>query len=203
MSKKVNFDSGLVAIIRTKIANEGREYAQALLEAGVDLIEFTTTTPEVFNLIEEFAAKPGVQVGLGTAMDKKHVANAKKAGAKFVISPHTSKEVIRVTKKAGLISIPGVASPTEIADALRYGADMLKFFPASSLGPNFLKAVRDPFPGQTWMATGGITVDSIDSWVKSGCSGFGLGGPLTNGGVAQVAARVAEFRDAIRNAKAN
>ena len=117
MSKKVNFDSGLVAIIRTKTANEGREYAQALLEAGVDLIEFTTTTPEVFNLIEEFAAKPGVQVGLGTAMDKKHVANAKKAGAKFVISPHTSKEVIRVTKKAGLISIPGVASPMPCAMA--------------------------------------------------------------------------------------
>ena len=134
-------------------------------------------------------------------MNKKHVANGKKAGAKFVISPHTSKEVIRATKKAGLISIPGVATPTEVADALRHGADMLKFFPASSLGPNFLKAIRDPFPGQTWMATGGITVDSIDSWVKAGCSGFGLGGPLTNSGLDQIANRVIEFRKAIEEAR--
>ena len=201
MSRSVNFDSGLVAIIRTKTTEEGRTFAKALLEAGVDLIEFTTTTPGVFELIEEFAGDSRTQVGLGTAMNKKHVANGKKAGAKFVISPHTSKEVIRATKKAGLISIPGVATPTEVADALRYGADMLKFFPASSLGPNYLKSVRDPFPGQTWMATGGITVDSIDSWVKAGCSGFGLGGPLTNSGLDQITTRVAEFRKAIEEAR--
>jgi 2-dehydro-3-deoxyphosphogluconate aldolase/(4S)-4-hydroxy-2-oxoglutarate aldolase len=197
---KVKFDSGLVAIIRSKSANEGREYAQALIEAGVELIEFTTTTPGAFDLIEEFSNKKSVQVGLGTAMNKKDVANGKKAGAKFVISPHTSKEVIRTTKKAGLISIPGVATPTEIADALRYGADMLKFFPASSLGPNYLKSVRDPFPGQTWLATGGVAIGDIDGWVKAGCSGFGLGGPLTSGGVAEIAKRVAEFKVAINNA---
>jgi 2-dehydro-3-deoxyphosphogluconate aldolase / (4S)-4-hydroxy-2-oxoglutarate aldolase len=197
---KVKFDSGLVAIIRSKTANEGREYAQALIEAGVELIEFTTTIPDVFELIEEFSNKKSVQVGLGTAMNKKHVANGKKAGAKFVISPHTSKEVIHATKKAGLISIPGVATPTEIADALRFGADMLKFFPASSLGPNYLKSVRDPFPGQTWLATGGVALSDIDAWVQAGCSGFGLGGPLTSGGVAEIAKRVAEFKSAINNA---
>jgi 2-dehydro-3-deoxyphosphogluconate aldolase/(4S)-4-hydroxy-2-oxoglutarate aldolase len=197
---KVNFDSGLVAIIRSKSANEGREYAQALIEAGVELIEFTTTTPDVFDLIEEFSNKKNVQVGLGTAMSKKHVQNGKKAGAKFVISPHTSKEVIQATKKAELISIPGVATPTEIADAIRFGADMLKFFPASSLGPNYLKSVRDPFPSQTWLATGGVAITDIDTWVKAGCSGFGLGGPLTSGGVGEIAKRVADFKVAINNA---
>ena len=197
---KVNFDSGLVAIIRSKSANEGREYAQALIEAGVELIEFTTTTPDVFDLIEEFSNKKNVQVGLGTAMSKKHVKNGKKAGAKFVISPHTSKEVIQATKKAELISIPGVATPTEIADAIRFGADMLKFFPASSLGPNYLKSVRDPFPSQTWLATGGVAITDIDTWVKAGCSGFGLGGPLTSGGVGEIAKRVADFKVAINNA---
>ena len=197
---KVNFDSGLVAIIRSKSANEGREYAQALIEAGVELIEFTTTTPDVFDLIEEFSNKKNVQVGLGTAMSKKHVQNGKKAGAKFVISPHTSKEVIQATKKAELISIPGVATPTEIADALRFGADMLKFFPASSLGPNYLKSVRDPCPSQTWLATGGVAITDIDTWVKAGCSGFGLGGPLTSGGVGEIAKRVADFKVAINNA---
>jgi 2-dehydro-3-deoxyphosphogluconate aldolase/(4S)-4-hydroxy-2-oxoglutarate aldolase len=195
------FDFSLVAIIRTGTANEAREYAKVLLAAEVESIEFTTVTPGVFDLIEEFASDKKVHVGLGTAMTKEHVLNAKKAGAQFIISPHTSKEVIKATKKVNLISIPGVASPTEIADALSYGADMLKFFPASSLGPNYLKSVRDPFPGQMWMATGGISLDVVDVWVKAGVSGFGLGGPLTAGGLSKVAKRVSDFKAAIKLAK--
>jgi 2-dehydro-3-deoxyphosphogluconate aldolase/(4S)-4-hydroxy-2-oxoglutarate aldolase len=195
------FDFSLVAIIRTGTVNEAREYAKVLLDAQVESIEFTTTTPGVFDLIEEFASDKKIHVGLGTAMTKEHVLNARKAGAQFVISPHTSKEVIKATKKANLISIPGVASPTEIADALSYGADMLKFFPASSLGPNYLKSVRDPFPAQIWIATGGISLDVVDVWVKAGVSGFGLGGPLTAGGLSKVAKRVSDFKVAIKLAK--
>jgi 2-dehydro-3-deoxyphosphogluconate aldolase/(4S)-4-hydroxy-2-oxoglutarate aldolase len=197
----VNFNSGLIAIIRTKTTQEGRTFAQAFVDAGVDLIEFTTTTPGAFDLIEEFSGLKKVHVALGTAMSKQDVKNGKKAGAKIVISPHTSKEVIKATKNAGLISIPGVASPTEIADALAYGADILKFFPASSLGINFLKSVRDPFPGNTWMATGGIALADIDAWVKAGISGFGLGGPLTSGGVSEISNRVKDFQKAILESK--
>jgi 2-dehydro-3-deoxyphosphogluconate aldolase/(4S)-4-hydroxy-2-oxoglutarate aldolase len=197
----VDFSSGLIAIIRSKSTNEGREFAQAFVAAGVDLIEFTTTTPGAFDLIEEFSGIKNVQIALGTAMSKQDVENGKKAGAKIVISPHTSKEVIKATKNAGLISVPGVASPTEIADALRFGGDILKFFPASSLGINFLKSVRDPFPGNTWMATGGIALADIDAWVKAGISGFGLGGPLTSGGVSEIPNRVKDFQKAILESK--
>jgi len=199
----VNFNSGLIAIIRTSTTKEGRTFAQAFVDAGVDLIEFTTTTPGAFDLIEEFSGLKKVQVALGTAMSKQDVKNGKKAGAKIVISPHTSKEVIKATKNAGLISVPGVASPTEIADALRCGGDVLKFFPASSLGINFLKSVRDPFPGNTWMATGGIALADIDAWVKAGISGFGLGGPLTSGGVSEIPNRVRDFQKAILESKKN
>jgi 2-dehydro-3-deoxyphosphogluconate aldolase/(4S)-4-hydroxy-2-oxoglutarate aldolase len=197
----VDFSSGLIAIIRSKSTNEGREFAQAFVAAGVDLIEFTTTTPGAFDLIEEFSGIKNVQIALGTAMSKQDVENGKKAGAKIVISPHTSKEVIKATKNAGLISVPGVASPTEIADALRFGGDILKFFPASSLGINFLKSVRDPFPGNTWMATGGIALSDIDAWVNAGISGFGLGGPLTSGGVSEIPNRVKDFQKAILESK--
>jgi 2-dehydro-3-deoxyphosphogluconate aldolase/(4S)-4-hydroxy-2-oxoglutarate aldolase len=197
----VDFSSGLIAIIRSKSTNEGREFAQAFVAAGVDLIEFTTTTPGAFDLIEEFSGIKNVQIALGTAMSKQDVENGKKAGAKIVISPHTSEEVIKATKNAGLISIPGVASPTEIADALRFGGDILKFFPASSLGINFLKSVRDPFPGNTWMATGGIALSDIDAWVNAGISGFGLGGPLTSGGVSEIPNRVKDFQKAILESK--
>jgi 2-dehydro-3-deoxyphosphogluconate aldolase/(4S)-4-hydroxy-2-oxoglutarate aldolase len=201
MANELTFESGLVAIIRTKTADEARAAATALIAAGVDVIEFTTTTPAVFDLIEEFASKPGVHVGLGTAMNRAHVLSGKDAGAKFVISPHVSQEVIEVTKQAGLISIPGVASPTDVADALRYGADILKFFPASALGPNYLKAVCEPFPGLNWMATGGISVETIPDWIAAGVTGFGVGGKLTSGGVAEIPNRVAEFKGAIATAR--
>ena len=197
----VDFSSGLIAIIRSKSTNEGREFAQAFVDVGVDLIEFTTTTPGAFDLIEEFSGIKNVQIALGTAMSKQDVENGKKAGAKIVISPHTSEEVIKATKNAGLISVPGVATPTEIADALSFGADILKFFPASSLGIGFLKSVRDPFPGNTWMATGGIALADVDAWVKAGISGFGLGGPLTSGGVSEIANRVKDFQKAILESK--
>ena len=203
-NSEVSFDSGLVAIIRTKTADEARSAATALIAAGVDVIEFTTTTPAVFDLIEEFssdASNKNIHVGLGTAMNRSHVLSGKDAGAKFVISPHTSQEVIEATKQAGLISIPGVASPTEVADALRFGADMLKFFPASSLGPNYLKAVCEPFPGLNWMATGGISVETIPDWIAAGVTGFGVGGKLTSGGVSEIANRVGEFKSAIATAR--
>lgn len=199
----VDFSSGLVAIIRTKSTEQGREFAQAFVDAGVNLIEFTTTTPGAFDLIEEFSGTRNVQIALGTTMSKQDVENAKKAGAKIVISPHTSEEVIKATKSAGLISVPGVATPTEIADALSFGADILKFFPASSLGIGFLKSVRDPFPGNTWMATGGIALADVDAWIKAGISGFGLGGPLTSGGVSEIANRVEDFQKAILESKKN
>jgi 2-dehydro-3-deoxyphosphogluconate aldolase / (4S)-4-hydroxy-2-oxoglutarate aldolase len=201
MANELTFESGLVAIIRTKTADDARAAATALIAAGVDVIEFTTTTPAVFDLIEEFASKTGVHVGLGTAMNRAHVLSGKDAGAKFVISPHVSQEVIEVTKQAGLISIPGVASPTDVADALRYGADILKFFPASALGPNYLKAVCEPFPGLNWMATGGISVETIPDWIAAGVTGFGVGGKLTSGGVAEIPNRVAEFKAAIATAR--
>ena len=201
MANELTFESGLVAIIRTKTADEARAAATALIAAGVDVIEFTTTTPAVFDLIEEFASKTGVHVGLGTAMNRAHVLSGKDAGAKFVISPHVSQEVIEVTKQAGLISIPGVASPTDVADALRYGADILKFFPASALGPNYLKAVCEQFPGLNWMATGGISVETIPDWIAAGVTGFGVGGKLTSGGVAEIPNRVAEFKAAIATAR--
>ena len=201
MANELSFESGLVAIIRTKTADEARAAATALISAGVDVIEFTTTTPAVFDLIEEFASNTGVHVGLGTAMNRAHVLSGKDAGAKFVISPHVSQEVIEVTKQSGLISIPGVASPTDVADALRYGADILKFFPASALGPNYLKAVCEPFPGLNWMATGGISVETIPDWIAAGVSGFGVGGKLTSGGVSEIPNRVEEFKDAIATAR--
>lgn len=198
---KIPLTTGLVAILRTKTKDEAHELATALVAAGIKLIEFTTTTPGAFDLIEEFATNKSLSVGLGTALNREDVAAGKRAGAEFIISPHTDEEVIRATKSFNLVSIPGVASPTDIGCAIKYGADALKFFPATSLGPNYLKAVREPFPGQTWMATGGISVASVADWMQAGCTALGVGSPLISGGVAQIPNRVKEFQSALAAVK--
>ena len=99
---KVPFEIGLVAILRTPTKESAREIATELVSAGVKLIEFTTTTPGALDLIEEFSANKDIYVGLGTATKEEHVVGGKKAGAQFIISPHTDEEVIRKTKKLEL-----------------------------------------------------------------------------------------------------
>ena len=197
----IPLDSGLIAILRVKSEGEARDIAKELVKAGVKLIEFTTTNPGAFDLIEEFAADKSLHVGLGTALTKEHVAAGKKAGAQFIISPHTDEDVIRATKSAGLLSFPGVASPTDVGNAIKFGADALKFFPASSLGFDYLKALREPFPGRIWMATGGITTATAGEWIKAGCAAVGLGGQLTSSGASEIADRVKAFSEVIKAAK--
>lgn len=196
------FESGIIAIIRAKSEKEGRELAHALINAGVKSLEVTTTTPGVFTLIKELAADGSLQVGIGTTITSEHVKQAHDAGAKYAISPHTDIAVIKATKNLGMLSIPGVATGTEVATASAAGADILKLFPAFTYGPNHLKALIDPFPGLKWLATGGITIETVEAWFLAGASGLGLGGPITGGGPSEVAERLARFTAAIAKVRA-
>jgi 2-dehydro-3-deoxyphosphogluconate aldolase/(4S)-4-hydroxy-2-oxoglutarate aldolase len=134
-------------------------------------------------------------------LDPADVTRARLAGAMFVVSPNTNPEVIAATKREGLISIPGIATPSDVAIALEAGADVLKLFPASSYGPGHLKALRDPFPGNLWCPTGGMSVATIPDWFAAGATMVGLGGPLIHGGMDAIAANVLAFTNAIRVAK--
>lgn len=194
-------ESGIIAIIRSKSEIEGRELARALVDAGVKSLEVTTTTPGVFTLIKELAADNSLHVGVGTTMTSEHVKQAHDAGAQYAISPHTDARIIKATKEIGMLSIPGVATATDVAIANATGADILKLFPASTYGPKHLKALIDPFPGLKWVATGGITVETVESWFLAGVSGLGLGGPITGGGPSEVAKRLAEFKAVIAKAR--
>ena len=193
--------SALVAIIRTKTSAEARSSAAALHGAGITCFEFTTTTPDVFDLIEEYSAIKGITVGVGTAMSPAHVMSAKKAGASFVLSPHTDAAVIKKTLDLNLLSIPGVATPTDVARALQAGAKVLKLFPASHFGPAYLKAIRDPFPEAQWLVTGGVSIENIKDWFAVGAMGFGVGGPLLGGGISDIPSRVTAFISEIEKVK--
>ena len=142
-------ESHAIAIVRGPDQKTGQDIADAILNAGMTCIEITLTNPGAFHIIESLSNREGVCVGVGTVLTPADVIRAKVAGAAFIVSPNTDPDVIAQTKKEGLISIPGIASASEVAIALKSGADVLKLFPASTYGSGHLKALRDPFPGKS------------------------------------------------------
>ena len=187
----------LMALVRMDSKDKGQELADVLVAAGIKVIEITLTTPGAEKIIEKLVKNKELTVGAGTVLSTKDVKKAENAGAKFIVSPDTNEEVIKASKKLGLISMPGVATASEVAIALDCGADVLKLFPASTYGPSHLKALRDPFPGNLWCPTGGITLGSVDDWFAAGANLIGLGGPLTKGGLAKVNENVIAFTNAV------
>ena len=193
--------AGAVAIVRMPDQAAGQEVADRIVAAGLTTIEITLTNPGALSIIENLAKRPNVQVGVGTVVDSKDVIRAKNAGATFIVSPNTDEEVIGETKRAGLISLPGVATPSEVAAAKKFGADILKLFPASTFGPGHLKALRDPFPGNFWCPTGGLSADSVGEWFAAGANIVGVGGPLIKGGVDAIEGNVKAFLAAVAKAR--
>jgi 2-dehydro-3-deoxyphosphogluconate aldolase/(4S)-4-hydroxy-2-oxoglutarate aldolase len=193
--------SGAIAIVRTQDQQSGQQVADAIVNAGLTCIEVTLTSPGAFEIIASLASRSGICVGVGTVLNSADVVRARKTGATFVISPNTDPDVISATKNEGMISIPGVATPSDVAVALKAGADILKLFPASSYGPAHLKALRDPFPGNLWCPTGGLSIATIPDWFAAGATMVGLGGPLLRGGVDAIATNVSTFMNVIRAAK--
>lgn len=193
--------SGAVAIVRAQDQQNGQLIADAIVNAGLRCVEVTLTSPGAFEIIASLASRPGVCVGVGTVLDPVDVSRARSAGATFVVSPNANPEVIAATKREGLISIPGIATPSDVAIALEAGADIFKLFPASSYGPAHLKALRDPFPGNLWCPTGGLSLATIPDWFAAGATMVGLGGPLLKGGVDAIATNVSAFMNAIAIAK--
>lgn len=190
----------LMALVRMDSKDKGQELADVLVAAGIKVIEITLTTPGAEKIIEKLVKNKELTVGAGTVLSTKDVKKAENAGAKFIVSPDTNEDVIKASKKLGLISMPGVATASEVATALDSGADVLKLFPASTYGPSHLKALRDPFPGNLWCPTGGITLSSVDDWFAAGANLIGLGGPLTKGGLDKVNENVIAFTNAVARA---
>lgn len=190
----------MMTLVRSKSQSEGQAMADALVEAGVKVIEITLTTPGALKIIEKLLKNKDILVGAGTVRTVKDVKKVEDVGASFIVSPDTNEDVIKATKKLKLVSMPGVSTPTEVAIAEESGADILKLFPATILGPAHLKMIREPFPNNRWCPTAGITLESIPKWFEAGADLVGLGGPLTKDGVGGVGKNVLAFRNAINEA---
>jgi 2-dehydro-3-deoxyphosphogluconate aldolase/(4S)-4-hydroxy-2-oxoglutarate aldolase len=190
----------MMTLVRSNSQSEGQAMADALVEAGVKVIEITLTTPGALKIIEKLLKNKDLLVGAGTVRTVKDVKKVEDVGASFIVSPDTNEDVIAATKKLKLVSMPGVSTPTEVAIAEESGADILKLFPATILGPAHLKMIREPFPNNRWCPTAGITLESIPKWFEAGADLVGLGGPLTKDGISGVSKNVLAFRAAINEA---
>jgi len=190
----------MMTLVRSNSQSEGQALADALVEAGVKVIEITLTTPGAHKIIEQLLKNKGLLVGAGTVRTVKEVKKMEDIGVSFIVSPNTNEDVIVATKKLKLVSMPGVSTPSEVAIAEESGADILKLFPATILGPAHLKMLREPFPGNRWCPTAGITLESIPKWFEAGADLVGLGGPITKDGVSGVSKNVLAFRNAINEA---
>jgi 2-dehydro-3-deoxyphosphogluconate aldolase/(4S)-4-hydroxy-2-oxoglutarate aldolase len=173
-------EAGIVAIIRMKDPDRLRAVVDAIAEGGVRALEVTMTVPRAVELISELAPHmpPGFLLGAGTVVDPATVLKVVDAGAQFVVSPVFRRAVLNTCHERGVPAMPGCFTPTEILDAWDAGADIVKVFPATALGPGFLKDIHGPLPHVKLMPTGGVTVENAGDWIRGGAVAVGVGTAL-------------------------
>lgn len=179
VKKELLTKSGIVGVMRAESSEKLLDVAQALKEGGVNCIEVAMTTPNALSVIEEASGKlEDVLIGAGTVLDAETARSAILAGAEYLVSPTTNEEMIKIAKRYNKLVAPGAFTPTEILRAWEAGADIVKVFPASHLGPKFISAVKAPLPQISLMPTGGVSQDNAAEFIEAGadvlCAGSAL-----------------------------
>jgi 2-dehydro-3-deoxyphosphogluconate aldolase/(4S)-4-hydroxy-2-oxoglutarate aldolase len=191
----------VIAIMRGDFGGGEEEIVAAIVEAGITAVEVTLNSPNAIGAIERLAKRFGINtaVGAGTVLSSENVERVADVGARFIVSPNRDLKVIETTKRLSLVSLPGCFTPSEIVEAIGAGADAVKLFPAVSLGVNFVKALRGPFPDLRVVPTGGVTPDGAREYFAAGAWAVGAGSELIGkdvmlpGGLEKLRARAAEF----------
>jgi 2-dehydro-3-deoxyphosphogluconate aldolase / (4S)-4-hydroxy-2-oxoglutarate aldolase len=175
---------GLIPVLRAKSIAQGRAVVEAMVAGGVTVVEVTMTVPGAINLLNELRneySPKDLLLGSGTVTTADQAQATIDAGAEFVVSPSLHPEVIRVTKANRKISCPGALTPTEAITAWNAGADYVKIFPCSAVGgASYLRSLLAPFPELKLIPTGGVTLQTAESFIKAGARALGVGSDLVN-----------------------
>jgi 2-dehydro-3-deoxyphosphogluconate aldolase/(4S)-4-hydroxy-2-oxoglutarate aldolase len=176
----------VVAVVRLDSGEQLMGVAEALKAGGVSIIEFTVSTPGAIDMIKAAAARFGNEVlmGAGTVLDPETARASILAGAEFIVTPTLNLATIELCKRYAKPIIPGGLTPTELLTAWEAGADLVKIFPASAMGPGYLKAILAPLPQLRLVPTGGVSADNAAEYLKAGAVAVGVGGKLVDKGAA-------------------
>ncbi|MCL1950017.1 MAG: bifunctional 4-hydroxy-2-oxoglutarate aldolase/2-dehydro-3-deoxy-phosphogluconate aldolase [Turicibacter sp.] len=174
-------DSGVVAVIRAENEEQAIQISKACLAGGIKGIELTFTVPGAADVIKTLAEKFGEEmlIGAGTVLDSETARIAILAGANYIISPGFDAATAKLCNRYQVPYMPGCMTITEMVTAMEAGADIVKLFPGSAFGPDYVKAVKGPLPYANIMPTGGVNLNNIDQWIKAGCVAVGAGSDLT------------------------
>lgn len=171
----------IIPVIRHTQEEDLYSLCSALIDGGLTILEVTLMSEAALKVIKKLSAESGLIIGAGTVLNETQVEKAIAAGAKFLVSPGLHEDSVKKALSHNTPFIPGVLSPSEIMHALSLGCDMVKLFPASSVGgPAYIKTLKGPFPEMNWMVTGGISFDEIPFYRKAGVNCIGLGSNLTS-----------------------
>lgn len=181
-------ETKMIAILRGIPSDKLTDVLDAIYDGGIRLAEITydrtgsVSDGETVQNIKRAAThtEGRMYIGAGTVLTEKQVSLTGEAGGSFIISPDTNPHVIKATKDAGLWSLPGAMTISEIVTAHNAGADFVKLFPADAFGPSYVKAVLAPLKGIKLVAVSGITPENIPEYLKAGCVGFGIGSAIAN-----------------------
>jgi 2-dehydro-3-deoxyphosphogluconate aldolase/(4S)-4-hydroxy-2-oxoglutarate aldolase len=182
-------DPGIIAVVRAQQAAQVLPLSEALIAGGVRVIEITMTTPNALAAIREAREKLGERalIGVGTVLDANTARAAIAAGAEFVVTPICRTELVAIAHAAGCPVMLGAYTPTEAQLAHEAGADFIKIFPADTLGPGYIKALRAPLPHLRIVPTGGVDVQNVADFLKAGCAALGVGSSLVSTKILQEA----------------
>ena len=203
-------ETGVVAIMRHTEASLAIDAAEALLRGGVQVVEVTLNTAGATSMISQLSKHFGdrMLVGAGTVLSPAGVTQALDAGAKFIVAPNTNIKVIALCNRSGIPVFPGAFTPSEVVTAWEAGADAVKVFPVSGVGPRYIRDLRGPLPDIPLVPTGGITMDNCAEYIKAGAIAVGGGSDLVDKGIvdrrdfAELERRARGFTDGVNAGRA-
>ena len=170
----------IVGIIRNLSLEDLKQILPIYREAGLTTVEIIMNTPEAEEMIRYAIdnESDGLNIGAGTVCTKEDLENALEAGAQFIVTPIINKKIIKSCAKKGIPIFPGGYTPTELYNAWSYGATMVKIYPATSLGPEYIKDLKAPLDKLKVLPTGGISLENMNEFLKAGADGLGIGSQL-------------------------